>query len=116
MHACLHACAEVFLKRRYCSKVEMNLATDGFCVTQNAGNGVTWRLLSLQPLKVVDPDHPLAALVRKAQADSPAPTPPTADGAAVQPSQVEYTTDCEYFVVRFPAGCQTNLKAGGQVW
>uniref|UniRef100_A0A8C6DJ00 Splicing factor, suppressor of white-apricot homolog n=1 Tax=Moschus moschiferus TaxID=68415 RepID=A0A8C6DJ00_MOSMO len=47
----------------------------------------------VKPLKVVDPDHPLAALVRKAQADSPAPTPPTADGAAVQPSQVEYTTD-----------------------
>ncbi|XP_060256721.1 splicing factor, suppressor of white-apricot homolog isoform X8 [Ovis aries] len=47
----------------------------------------------MKPLKVVDPDHPLAALVRKAQADSPAPTPPTADGAAVQPSQVEYTTD-----------------------
>ena len=116
MHARLHTSAEVFLKRRYCSKVEMNLATEGFCVTQNAGNGVTWHLLSLQPLKVVDPDHPLAALVRKAQADSPAPTPPAADGAAVQPSQVEYTTDCEYFVVRFPAGCQKNMKAGGQVW
>ena len=116
MHARLHTSAEVFLKRRYCSKVEMNLATERFCVAQNAGNGVTWHLLSLQPLKVVDPDHPLAALVRKAQADSPAPTPPTADGAAVQPSQVEYTTDCEYFVVRFPAGCQKNMKAGGQVW
>ncbi|XP_070076525.1 splicing factor, suppressor of white-apricot homolog isoform X4 [Equus asinus] len=47
----------------------------------------------MKPLKVVDPDHPLAALVRKAQTDSPAPTPPTADGGAVQPSQVEYTTD-----------------------
>ncbi|XP_070331140.1 splicing factor, suppressor of white-apricot homolog isoform X3 [Odocoileus virginianus] len=47
----------------------------------------------MKPLKVVDPDHPLAALVRKAQADSPAPTPPTADGAAVQPSQVEYSAD-----------------------
>ncbi|XP_059974453.1 splicing factor, suppressor of white-apricot homolog isoform X4 [Mesoplodon densirostris] len=47
----------------------------------------------MKPLKVVDPDHPLAALVRKAQADSPAPTAPTADGTAVQPSQVEYTTD-----------------------
>ena len=92
------------------------LATEGFCMTWNAGNGVTWRLLSLQPLKVVDPDHPLAALVRKAQADSPAPTPPTADGAAVQPSQVEYTTDCEYFVVHYPAGYQKNMKAGGKVW
>lgn len=48
---------------------------------------------------MVDPDHPLAALVRKAQTDSPAPTPPTADGGAVQPSQVEYTTDCEYLAV-----------------
>lgn len=47
----------------------------------------------MKPLKVVDPDHPLAALVRKAQADSPAPAPPPADGAAPQPSQVEYTTD-----------------------
>ncbi|XP_039077210.1 splicing factor, suppressor of white-apricot homolog isoform X2 [Hyaena hyaena] len=46
----------------------------------------------MKPLKVVDPDHPLAALVRKAQADSPAPVPPTADGAA-QPSQVEYAAD-----------------------
>ncbi|XP_015361098.1 splicing factor, suppressor of white-apricot homolog isoform X2 [Marmota marmota marmota] len=46
----------------------------------------------MKPLKVVDPDHPLAALVRKAQADSSAPTP-AADGAPVQPSQVEYTAD-----------------------
>ncbi|XP_006938406.2 splicing factor, suppressor of white-apricot homolog isoform X2 [Felis catus] len=46
----------------------------------------------MKPLKVVDPDHPLAALVRKAQADGPAPAPPTADGTA-QPSQVEYTAD-----------------------
>lgn len=47
----------------------------------------------MKPLKVVDPDHPLAMLVRKAQADSPAPTPPVADGAAGQPSQVEYAAD-----------------------
>lgn len=60
------------------------------------------RPLCLQPLKVVDPDHPLAALVRKAQADSPAPAPPTADGAA-QPSQVEYAADCEYLAVWPPA-------------
>nr|XP_045743815.1 splicing factor, suppressor of white-apricot homolog isoform X1 [Mirounga angustirostris] len=46
----------------------------------------------MKPLKVVDPDHPLAVLVRKAQADSPAPTPPAADGT-MQPSQVEYTAD-----------------------
>ncbi|CAH7247553.1 Sfswap [Phodopus roborovskii] len=49
----------------------------------------------MKPLKVVDPDHPLAALVRKAQADSSAPAPPTADGTPAQPSQVEYTTDCD---------------------
>lgn len=60
------------------------------------------RPLCLQPLKVVDPDHPLAVLVRKAQADSPAPTPPTA-GGTTQPSQVEYTADCEYLAVRLPA-------------
>ncbi|XP_013004483.1 splicing factor, suppressor of white-apricot homolog isoform X3 [Cavia porcellus] len=47
----------------------------------------------MKPLKVVDPDHPLAALVRKAQADSSAPTPHAADGAPTQPSQVEYTAD-----------------------
>ncbi|XP_012512727.1 PREDICTED: splicing factor, suppressor of white-apricot homolog isoform X4 [Propithecus coquereli] len=47
----------------------------------------------MKPLKVVDPDHPLAALVRKAQADSSAPAAHTADGAPAQPSQVEYTTD-----------------------
>ncbi|XP_008059545.1 splicing factor, suppressor of white-apricot homolog isoform X2 [Carlito syrichta] len=47
----------------------------------------------MKPLKVVDPDHPLAALVRKAQADSSTPTPHTTDGTPVQPSQVEYTTD-----------------------
>ncbi|KAM9054622.1 splicing factor, suppressor of white-apricot homolog isoform 5-T5 [Megaptera novaeangliae] len=47
----------------------------------------------MKPLKVVDPDHPLAALVRKARADSPAPAAPTADGTAVQPSQVEHTAD-----------------------
>ncbi|XP_062942886.1 splicing factor, suppressor of white-apricot homolog isoform X1 [Cynocephalus volans] len=47
----------------------------------------------MKPLKVVDPDHPLAALVRKAQADNSAPTPHTADGTPVQPSQVEYTAD-----------------------
>lgn len=47
----------------------------------------------MKPLKVVDPDHPLAVLVRKAQADSPAPTPPSAEGAAGQPSQAEYTSD-----------------------
>ncbi|XP_068959336.1 splicing factor, suppressor of white-apricot homolog isoform X3 [Petaurus breviceps papuanus] len=47
----------------------------------------------MKPLKVVDPDHPLAALVRKAQADSNASTPQTADGAAVQAGQVEYSSD-----------------------
>ena len=76
--------------------------------------------LCLQPLKVVDPDHPLAALVRKAQADGPAPAPPTADGAA-QPSQVEYTADCEYLAGRLrpaaryrahPAGARRGRGAG----
>ncbi|XP_004385067.1 splicing factor, suppressor of white-apricot homolog isoform X4 [Trichechus manatus latirostris] len=47
----------------------------------------------MKPLKVVDPDHPLAALVRKAQADSATPTPQAAEGTAAQPPQVEYTTD-----------------------
>ncbi|KAM8817868.1 splicing factor, suppressor of white-apricot homolog isoform 3-T3 [Rhynchonycteris naso] len=47
----------------------------------------------MKPLKVVDPDHPLAVLVRKAQADSPTLTPTTGDGTATQPSQVEYAAD-----------------------
>ncbi|XP_032126759.1 splicing factor, suppressor of white-apricot homolog isoform X2 [Sapajus apella] len=47
----------------------------------------------MKPLKVVDPDHPLAALVRKAQADSSTPTPHNTDGAPVQPSQADYTAD-----------------------
>ncbi|XP_006874125.1 PREDICTED: splicing factor, suppressor of white-apricot homolog [Chrysochloris asiatica] len=47
----------------------------------------------MKPLKVVDPDHPLAALVRKAQADSSTPTPQAAQGTTAQPPQVEYTAD-----------------------
>uniref|UniRef100_A0A8C9J5T6 Splicing factor SWAP n=1 Tax=Panthera tigris altaica TaxID=74533 RepID=A0A8C9J5T6_PANTA len=39
----------------------------------------------MKPLKVVDPDHPLAALVRKAQADDPSPK--AAPGVSLQPSQ-----------------------------
>lgn len=65
-------------------------------MVQNVENAKATCLLCPQPLKVVDPDHPLAALVRKAQADSSAPAPPTADGTPAQPSQVEYTADCEY--------------------
>lgn len=84
-------------------------------MTQNAGCGVTLHPLSLQPLKVVDPDHPLAALVRKAQADSPAPAAPTADGAAVRPSQLEYTADCEYLTVRLRAGCRVRGRRAGPV-
>ncbi|XP_019394520.1 PREDICTED: splicing factor, suppressor of white-apricot homolog isoform X5 [Crocodylus porosus] len=47
----------------------------------------------MKPLKVVDPDHPLAALVRKAQSDNNSSTPQSTDGAAIQTSQVEYPTD-----------------------
>ncbi|XP_006901035.1 PREDICTED: splicing factor, suppressor of white-apricot homolog [Elephantulus edwardii] len=47
----------------------------------------------MKPLKVVDPDHPLAALVRKAQADSSTPTSQAAEGTTAQPPQVEYTAD-----------------------
>ncbi|XP_019342202.1 splicing factor, suppressor of white-apricot homolog isoform X3 [Alligator mississippiensis] len=47
----------------------------------------------MKPLKVVDPDHPLAALVRKAQSDNNSSTPQSTDGAAIQSSQVEYPTD-----------------------
>ncbi|NWV62122.1 SFSWA protein, partial [Malurus elegans] len=47
----------------------------------------------MKPLKVVDPDHPLAALVRKAQSDNNSSTPQSADGATVQTSQAEYSSD-----------------------
>ncbi|XP_077164595.1 splicing factor, suppressor of white-apricot homolog isoform X2 [Paroedura picta] len=47
----------------------------------------------MKPLKVVDPDHPLAVLVRKAQADNNLAAPQPAEGTAVQPSQVEYPSD-----------------------
>ncbi|KAL9834526.1 LOW QUALITY PROTEIN: splicing factor, suppressor of white-apricot homolog [Geothlypis trichas] len=47
----------------------------------------------VKPLKVVDPDHPLAALVRKAQSDNNSSTPQSTDGAAVQASQAEYSSD-----------------------
>ncbi|KAK2537768.1 Sfswap isoform A [Columba livia] len=47
----------------------------------------------MKPLKVVDPDHPLAALVRKAQSDNSSSTPQSTDGAAVQTSQAEYSSD-----------------------
>ncbi|XP_032864028.2 splicing factor, suppressor of white-apricot homolog isoform X2 [Tyto alba] len=47
----------------------------------------------VKPLKVVDPDHPLAALVRKAQSDNNSSTPQSTDGAAVQTSQAEYSSD-----------------------
>ncbi|XP_014748190.1 PREDICTED: splicing factor, suppressor of white-apricot homolog isoform X2 [Sturnus vulgaris] len=47
----------------------------------------------MKPLKVVDPDHPLAALVRKAQSDNNSSAPQSTDGAAVQTSQAEYSSD-----------------------
>nr|XP_056715504.1 splicing factor, suppressor of white-apricot homolog [Euleptes europaea] len=47
----------------------------------------------MKPLKVVDPDHPLAALVRKAQADNNLAAAQSAEGTAVQPSQIEYPSD-----------------------
>lgn len=88
---------------KHCSGVELSLLGHKRVPPDSGyGNDVTTHPLCLQPLKVVDPDHPLAALVRKAQADSPAPTPPSADGSA-QPSQAEYAADCEYLAVRLPA-------------
>uniref|UniRef100_A0ABM5F283 Splicing factor, suppressor of white-apricot homolog isoform X1 n=1 Tax=Pogona vitticeps TaxID=103695 RepID=A0ABM5F283_9SAUR len=47
----------------------------------------------MKPLKVVDPDHPLAVLVRKAQADNNLAAPQPAEGAAVPSSQIEYSSD-----------------------
>lgn len=62
-----------------------------------------------QPLKVVDPDHPLAALVRKAQSDNNSSTPQSTDGAAVQTSQVEYSSDCKCTVIRQLVVCLDEL-------
>lgn len=69
-----------------------------------------------QPLKVVDPDHPLAALVRKAQSDNNSSTPQSTDGAAVQTSQAEYSSDCKCFVRRQLVVCFDELcvDAGGK--
>ncbi|XP_030073685.1 splicing factor, suppressor of white-apricot homolog isoform X2 [Microcaecilia unicolor] len=45
----------------------------------------------MKPLKVVDPDHPLAALVRKAQSENM--TTQQTDNVTIQASPVKYTTD-----------------------
>ncbi|XP_060641619.2 splicing factor, suppressor of white-apricot homolog isoform X1 [Anolis sagrei] len=47
----------------------------------------------MKPLKVVDPDHPLAVLVRKTQAENNLAAPQSAEGAAVPPSQIDYSSD-----------------------
>jgi len=66
-------------------------------------------------LKVVDPDHPLAALVRKAQSDNNSSAPQSTDGAAVQTSQAEYS-DCKRIVIRQLVVCCDELyvDAGGK--
>ncbi|XP_070807401.1 splicing factor, suppressor of white-apricot homolog isoform X4 [Pituophis catenifer annectens] len=46
----------------------------------------------MKPLKVVDPDHPLAALVRKAQAEN-ATASQAAEGTTTPSSQMEYSSD-----------------------
>lgn len=59
-------------------------------------------LIPLQPLKVMDPDHPLAALVRKAKqerngtAAAMASTSEEAPDPAASSTAVQYTTDREY--------------------
>ncbi|XP_054853049.1 splicing factor, suppressor of white-apricot homolog isoform X2 [Eublepharis macularius] len=47
----------------------------------------------MKPLKVVDPDHPLAVLVRKAQTENNLAAAQSAEGTAVQASQIEYPSD-----------------------
>ncbi|XP_064424183.1 splicing factor, suppressor of white-apricot homolog isoform X2 [Latimeria chalumnae] len=47
----------------------------------------------MKPLKVIDPDHPLAALVRKAQTENDLASQQTAESSAAQISQMEYSTD-----------------------
>lgn len=60
-------------------------------------------------MKVVDPDHPLAALVRKAQSDNNSATPQSTDGAAVPTSQAEYSSDCKCIVMRQLVVCLDEL-------
>uniref|UniRef100_L7MZQ4 Splicing factor, suppressor of white-apricot homolog n=2 Tax=Anolis carolinensis TaxID=28377 RepID=L7MZQ4_ANOCA len=47
----------------------------------------------MKPLKVVDPDHPLAVLVRKTQAENNLAASQSAEGATVPSSQIEYSSD-----------------------
>ncbi|KAG8146347.1 hypothetical protein E2320_012698 [Naja naja] len=47
----------------------------------------------MKPLKVVDPDHPLAALVRKAQAENASAASQAGEGTAAPSSQMEYSSD-----------------------
>lgn len=57
-------------------------------------------VLVSKPLQVMDPDHPLAALVRKARQENSAAAVATKTEEEHQPSavatQAEYTTDREY--------------------
>lgn len=65
---------------------------------------------------MVDPDHPLAALVRKAQSDNNSSTPQSTDGAAVQTSQAEYSSDCKCIVIRQLVMCfgEFYVDTGGK--
>ncbi|XP_026572044.1 splicing factor, suppressor of white-apricot homolog isoform X2 [Pseudonaja textilis] len=47
----------------------------------------------MKPLKVVDPDHPLAALVRKAQAENASAASQAGEGTTAPSSQMEYSSD-----------------------
>lgn len=60
-----------------------------------------WKCIvfSLQPLQVMDPDHPLAALVRKAQQEKNgnlAITTKPEEAVAAQAPPTDYTTDRKY--------------------
>lgn len=110
-------------------------------VVPDCGTGMSAAGVSLthdsvpQPLRVIDPDHPLAALVRKARQDKnggaavPPPAPAPAPEEVTQPTvpvQPEYSTDREWSLFRtfYPhRGCMKPKQAGilnerfsGQVW
>lgn len=72
-------------------------------MTDGGPGGSSWVLkvcyFALQPLQVMDPDHPLAALVRKAQQEkngNVAINTKPEDEVVAQAPSAEYTTDRKY--------------------
>lgn len=79
----------------------INFKKSVFTLWKAACSPLTSFVLVIKPLQVIDPDHPLAALVRKAQQErNGAAAMATKTEEEHQPpaiaTQAEYTTDREY--------------------